>query len=64
MITIPKLYKSTIIPSLLYGCETWIPTENGKQNLLNDNYPSSGKLLKLLNQRQKYHCMGKLENYQ
>ena len=35
MITILKLYKSTIIPSLLYGCETWIPTENDKQNLLN-----------------------------
>ena len=28
MITILKLYKSTIIPSLLYGCEIWIPTEN------------------------------------
>ena len=35
MITILKLYKSTIILSLLYGCETWIPTENDKQNLLN-----------------------------
>ena len=35
MITILKLYKSTIIRSLLYGCETWIPTENDKQNLLN-----------------------------
>ena len=35
MITILKLYKSTIISSLLYGCETWIPTENDKQNLLN-----------------------------
>ena len=30
MITILKLYKSTIIPSLLYGCETQIPTENVK----------------------------------
>ena len=35
MITIIKLYMSTIIPSLLYGCETWIPTKNDKQNLLN-----------------------------
>ena len=35
MIIIIKLYKSTIISSLLYGCETWIPTENDKQNLLN-----------------------------
>ena len=25
MITIIMLYKSAVIPSLLYGCETWIP---------------------------------------
>ena len=35
MINILKLYKSTIIASLLYGCKTWIPTVNDKQNLLN-----------------------------
>ena len=35
MIPILKLYKSTIIPLLLYGCETWITTIDGKQNLLN-----------------------------
>ena len=34
MITILRLYKSTIIPLLLYRCERWIPTENDKQNLL------------------------------
>ena len=33
--TIIKLYKLTIIHSLLYGCEAWISTENDKQNLLN-----------------------------
>ena len=25
MITIIMLYKSAVIPSLRYGCETWIP---------------------------------------
>ena len=32
MVIILKLYISTIISSLFYGCETWIPTENDKQN--------------------------------
>ena len=64
MITILKLYKSTIIPSLLYGCETWIPTENDKQNLLNIQLSIIRKIVKVLNQHQKYHSMEKLENYQ
>ena len=46
MITILKLYKSTIILSLLYGCETWIPTENDKQNLLNIQLSIFGKIVK------------------
>ena len=64
MNTILKLYKSTIIPSLLYGCETWIPTENDKQNLLNIQLSIIRKIVKVLNQYQKYHSMEKLENYQ
>ena len=46
MITIIKFYKSTIIPSLLYGCETGIPTENDKQNLLNIQLSIIGKIVK------------------
>ena len=46
MITILRLYKSTIILSLLYGCETWIPTENGKQNLLSIQLSIIGKIVK------------------
>ena len=64
MNTILKLYKSTIIPSLLYGCETWIPTENDKQNLLNIQLSIIRKIVKVLNQHQKYHSTEKLENYQ
>ena len=46
MITILKIYKSTIISSLFYSCETWIPTENGKQNLLNIKLSIIRKIVK------------------
>ena len=46
MINILKLYKSTIIASLLYGCKTWIPTVNDKQNLLNIQLSIIKKIVK------------------
>ena len=46
MINILKLYKSTIIASLLYGCKTWIPTVNDKQNLVNIQLSIIKKIVK------------------
>ena len=46
MINILKLYKSTSIASLLYGCKTWIPTVNDKQNLLNIQLSIIKKIVK------------------
>ena len=46
MINILKLYKSTIIASLLYGCKTWIPTVNDKQNLRNIQLSIIKKIVK------------------
>ena len=46
MINILKLYKSTIIASLLYGCKTWIPTVNDKQDLLNIQLSIIKKIVK------------------
>ena len=60
MITILKLYKSTIILSLLYGCETWIPTENDKQNLLNIQLSIIGKIVKAPKSTPKLSLYGKI----
>ena len=60
MITILKLYKSTIIPSLLYGCETWIPTENDKQNLLNIQLSIIRKIVKALKSTPEISLHGEI----
>ena len=60
MITILKLYKSTIIPSLLYGCETWIPTENDKQNLLNIQLSIIRKIVKALKSTPEISLYGEI----
>ena len=60
MITILKLYKSTIIPSLLYGCETWIPTENDKQNLLNIQLSIIIKIVKAPESTPKISLYGEI----
>ena len=60
MIPIIKLYKSTIIPSLLYGCETWIPTENDKQNLLNIQLSIIRKIVKALKSTPKISLYGEI----
>ena len=60
MNTILKLYKSTIIPSLLYGCETWIPTENDKQNLLNIQLSIIRKIVKAPRSTPKISLYGEI----
>ena len=60
MITILKLYKSTVIPSLLYGCKTWIPTENDKQNLLSIQLSITRKIVKAPTSRPKMSLYGEI----
>ena len=60
MITIIKFYKSTIIPSLLYGCETWIPIENDKQNLLNIQLSITRKSVKAPKSTSKISFYGEI----
>ena len=60
MITIIKFYKSTIIPSLLYGCETWIPIENDKQNLLNIQLSITRKSVKAPKSTSKISFCGEI----
>ena len=60
MITIIKFYKSTIIPSLLYGCETWIPIENDKQNLLNIQLSITRKSVKAPKSTSKISLYGEI----
>ena len=60
MITIIKLYKSTIIPSFLYGCEIRIPTENDKQNLLNIQLSIIRKILKAPNSTPEISLYGEI----
>ena len=60
MITILKLYKSTIIPSLLYGCKTWIPTENDKQNLLSTQLSIIRKIVKAPKSTPKISLYGEI----
>ena len=60
MIIIIKLYKSTIIPSLLCGCETWIPTEYDKQNLLNIQLSIIRKIVKAPKSTPKISLYGEI----
>ena len=60
MSTILKLYKSTIIPSLLYGCETWIPTENDQKKLLNIQLSIIRKIVKASNSTPKISLYGEI----
>ena len=60
MIPILKLYKSTTIPSLLYGCKTWIPTENDKQNLLNIQLSIIRKFVKAPKSMPKISLYGEI----
>ena len=60
MVIILKLYISTIISSLFYGCETWIPTENDKQNLLNIQLSIIGKIVKAPKSTPKLSLYGKI----
>ena len=60
MITIIKLYKSTIIPALLYVCETWIPTENDNQNLLNIQLSIIRKIVKAPKSTPKISLYGEI----
>ena len=60
MVTIAKLYKLTIIPSSLYGCETWIPTENDKQNLLNIQLSIIRKIVKVPKLAPKISLYGEI----
>ena len=60
MNTILKLYKSTIIPSLLYGCETWIPTEIDQKKLLNIQLSIIRKIVKASNSTPKISLYGEI----
>ena len=60
MMSILKLYKSTIISSLLYGCKTWIPTVNDKQNLLNIQLSMIRKIVKALKLTPKISFYGEI----
>ena len=60
MITIIKLYKSTVIPSSLYGCQPWIPIANDKQNLLNIQLSIIRKIVKAPKSTPKISPPGKV----
>ena len=60
MITIIKLYKSAIIPSLLYGWETWIPTKFNKQNLPNIQLSIIKKIVKAPKSAPKISLYGEI----
>ena len=49
-----------IIPSLHYGCETWIPTESDKQNLLNIQLSIIRKIIKVPKSTQKMSLYGEI----
>ena len=42
-----NLYKSLIIPALIYGCETWVPTTEEKSKLKQIQLSASKRILKI-----------------
>ena len=47
MQTLLNLYKSCIIPALIYGCETWIPTTKDKSKLTQIQLSAIRRILKI-----------------